>query len=417
MLWLTIVGGAFVTWLVVATLFTPHIPYHIDADIDARGDHFVHVLESTCQTHLEDGNDVEILTNGESFYPAMLDAIRGARETVHMECYIFKNGEVGDRFVDALAERARAGVRVTLVMDAIGSFGAFRRIRKPLRAAGARVQAYQHFTWYRLSRLNNRTHRELLVVDGSVAFVGGAGIADWWLKPARRGPRWRDTMARIEGPVVADIAGIVGENWMECCGEILTGTNLYKPDRRAGDVAAFAIKSSPADRATASRALYQTLVEGADEKVLISTPYFLPDAAFRAAIRRTISRGVRMTVIVPGPHTDQRWVRLASRRMYGRMLDAGVRILEYQPGMTHVKALLVDGLWAVIGTTNLDNRSFEHNDEVNLAIRNRMVTARLTRDFDCDVANSREVHLDEWRRRPLWEKLVGTVAWILERQQ
>jgi len=417
MFWLTIVGGAFITWLIVAMLFTPHIPYHIEAAIDARSDHFVHVLESTCQTHLQDGNRVDILTNGECFYPAMLDAIRGARETIHMECYIFKKGEIGDAFVDALCNRARAGVRVTIVMDAIGSFGAFRALRKPLRAAGARVAAYQRFTWYRLGRLNNRTHRELLVVDGAVAFVGGAGIADWWAKPAKRGPRWRDMMARIEGPVVSDIAGVVAENWMECCGEILTSADWYKPDRGAGEVAAFAVKSSPADRATASRALYQTIIEGSNATVLIATPYFLPDKAFRAAIRRTVGRGVRMIVVVPGPHTDQRWVRLASRRMYGRMLEAGVRIFEYEPGMTHVKMLLVDGLWAVIGTTNLDNRSFEHNDEVNLAIRNRGVTARLIRDFEHDIAASREIHLSEWRRRPLWEKLIGTVAWILERQQ
>jgi cardiolipin synthase A/B len=417
MLWLTIIGGAFVAWLILAMLFTPHIPYHIEGKVDARSDHFVHVLESTCQTHLQNGNRVDVLTNGESFYPAMLEAIGAARETIHMECYIFKRGEVGDRFVEALAERARNGVRVTLVLDAIGSFGAFRKLRKPLRAAGARVAAYQRFTWYRLSRLNNRTHREVLVVDGAVAFVGGAGVADWWLKPARRGPRWRDMMARIEGPVVSDIAGVVAENWMECCGEILTGTNHYKPDRIAGDVAAFAVKSSPADRATASRALYQAIVEGANGKVLIATPYFLPDKAFRLAIRRTVGRGVHMTVIVPGHHTDQRWVRLASRRMYGRMLEAGVRIFEYEPGMTHVKTLLVDDLWSVIGTTNLDNRSFEHNDEVNVAIRDRGVTARLTRDFDCDLANSREIRLDDWRRRPVWEKLIGTVAWILERQQ
>src|SRR5262249_51631827 len=158
----TIVGGAFLTWVVVAMLFTPHIPYHIEAPIDARVDHFVHVLESTCQTHLEDGNRVDIFANGDRFYPAMLEAIGRARETINMECYSFKRGAIGDEFVAALCERARAGVRVTLVMDAIGSFGAFRRLRKPLRAAGARVKAYQRFMWYRLSRLNNRTHRELL---------------------------------------------------------------------------------------------------------------------------------------------------------------------------------------------------------------------------------------------------------------
>jgi cardiolipin synthase len=417
MLWLTIVGGAFVTWVIVAMLFSPHIPYHIEAEIDARSDHLIHVLESTCQTRLEAGNKVDIFTNGDRFYPAMLDAIRSARETINMECYIFKQGEIGEAFVEALCERAGAGVRVSLVMDAIGSFGAFRKLRTALRAAGARVEAYQRFTWYRFSRLNNRTHRELLVVDGTIAFVGGAGIADWWAKPMHGKAMWRDMMARIEGPVVSDIAGIVAENWLECCGEILTGPETYKPHHRIGDVAAFAIKSSPADRATVSRALFQTLIEGASDTIIVSTPYLLPDKAFRRAIRRTVARGVKMSVIVPGQHTDQKWVRLASRRMYGQLLEVGVRIFEYEPGMTHVKALLVDQLWAIVGTTNLDNRSFEHNDEVNVAFRDATVARRIACDLTIDMTRSREIHLDEWRLRPLWEKLVGTIAWILERQQ
>ncbi len=417
MLYLTIIGGAFVAWLIVATLFTPHIPYHIEEDIDALSDHFVHVLESICQTHLEPGNRVDILTNGDTFYPAMLDAIRQARETVNMECYIFKKGVIGDQFIDVLCERAKAGVRVTLVMDAIGSFGAYHKAKKPLKAAGARVAAYQRFKWYRLARLNNRTHRELLIVDGDVAFVGGAGVADWWAMPMHGKPTWRDMMARIEGPVVSDVQGVFAENWIECRGEILTGPSTFKPHRAVGDAQAFAIKSSPADRSTASRALFQTLVESANAKVLIATPYFLPDRAFREAIKRTLARGVEMTVIVPGAKTDQQWVRLASRRMYGQMLEAGVRIFEYGPGMTHVKSLLVDDLWAIIGTTNIDNRSFEHNDEVNIAFRDAAINARLTRDFDADLAHSDEIGLKEWRGRPMLEKLVGTVAWVLERQQ
>ena len=417
MLYLTIIGGAFVAWLILAVLFTPHIPYHIQSAIDARSDHCVHVLESTCQTHLEHGNRVDIFTNGDHFYPAMLDAIRQARETVTLECYIFKQGEIGGAFIEVLCERARAGVRVTIVMDAIGSFGAYRKSSKTLEAAGCRVAAYQRFTWYRLGRLNNRTHRELLVVDGTVAFAGGAGVADWWAKPMHGKPMWRDMMARIEGPVVADIQGVLAENWLECCGEIMTGPETYKPNARAGDVAAFSIKSSPSDRSTASRALFQTLIEGAQESVLISTPYFLPDKSFRRAIRRTATRGVAFVVIVPGSHTDQRWVRLASRRMYGTLMEAGVRMFEYEAGMTHNKALLVDQLWAVIGTTNFDNRSFEHNDEVNVAFRDRTVTARVAADLEADLKQCREITLDAWRRRPLWEKLIGTVAWILERQQ
>jgi cardiolipin synthase len=417
MLYLTIIGAAFVGWLIFAVLFTPHIPYHIETDVDATSDHFIHVLESICQTHLEPGNRVEVLANGDTFYPAMLDAIRHARETVNMEAYIFKKGEIGDQFIEALSERAKAGVRVTLVMDAIGSFGAYRSCKAQLEDAGCRVAAYQELTWYRLARLNNRTHRELLIVDGDIAFVGGAGVADWWAKPQHGKPMWRDMMARIQGPVVSDIQGVFAENWLECCGEILVGPDTYKPHHPIGGVAAFAIKSSPADRSTASRALFQTLIEGASGKVLISTPYFLPDRAFREAICRTMARGVKIMVIVPGATTDQRWVRLASRRLYGQMLDAGVRIFEYKPGMTHVKMLMVDDLWAVVGTTNLDNRSFEHNDEVNVAFRSGEVTARLTRDFEADLACSEEIDRARWGRRPLWEKLIGTSAWILERQQ
>ncbi len=415
--YLTIIGAGFIAWLIIVILFTPHIPYHIEREIDATSDYFVHMIESACQTRLDEGNKVEIFTDGPTFYPAMLEAIRSAGETINMECYIVHKGEVRDLFVKALAERARAGVRVTLVADAIGSFGAFRSTANPLREAGCRVLPYQGLSWHRLARLNNRTHRELLVIDGRVAFIGGAGLADWWLKPTRRKPVWRDMMARVEGPVVASILGIVAENWLACCGEILTGPDVYKPRAKAGNAAAFALKSSPADRATASRVLFQTLVEGATRSVRIATPYFLPDKAFRRALIRTARRGVKISVVVPGRQTDQRWVRLASRRMYGQLLEAGVRIFEYKPGMTHVKMLVVDNLWSAIGTTNLDNRSFEHNDEANLAVRNEAVAHRLVKDFDADIVRSKEILLTSWERRPLWEKLLGSVAWILERQQ
>jgi cardiolipin synthase len=415
-----IVGAVFLAWLALSLLFTPGIPYHIEREVDTASDQLVHVLESTCHTTLKQGNTLEVLTDGPAFYPAMLEAIANATETINMECYIFKRGVIGDRFVDALSSRARAGVRVTLVMDAIGSFGAFRRSAAPLRAAGCRVEAYRRFEWYGLARLNNRTHRELLVIDGRVAFLGGAGVADWWAtrhhRKSRRGI-WRDTMARIEGPVVADIQGVVAENWLECTGEILTSPETYKPGATPGSCAAFAVKSSPADRATASRVLFQTLVECATRRVLICTPYFLPDAALRQAFSRIARRNVEIMVIVPGAATDQRWVRLASRRIFGYLLPAGVRIFEYQGGMTHVKALIVDDLWSVIGTTNVDNRSFEYNDEVNLAVRDAAVAGRLLDDFNLDLGRSHEVLLADWRRRPLAEKLVGTVAWLLERQQ
>ena len=228
---------------------------------------------------------------------------------------------------------------MTLVVDAIGSFGALGRITGPLREAGCRVERYQSLSWYRLGRLNNRTHRELLVVDGSTAFVGGAGITDWRGGPNDGKPMWRDMMARIEGPVVSQIQGIAAENWLECGGEIPTGPEIYKAHAKKDGVSAFASKSSPADRSTISRVLFQTLVEGSTARCRNTTPYFLPDKAFRRALIRTARRGVAVTVVVPGHRTDQRWVRLASRRMFGQLLNAGIRIYEYEPGMIHAKVV------------------------------------------------------------------------------
>ena len=417
MLYLTIIAVAVIAWLVLVVLFAPHIPYHIERDLDASSDHFIRVLESACLVRLTRGNRIEILTNGDHFYPSMLHAIRSARETINMECYIFHNGKIGAEFVDALAERARAGVRVTLVMDAIGSFGAFRHAAGLLRTAGCRVEPYQTITWHRLTRINNRTHRELLVIDGGLAYIGGAGVADWWAGPTKGKPMWRDMMARVEGPVVSQIQGVAAENWLECCGEILTGPETYKTHEKADGVSAFALKSSPSDRSTVSRVLFQVLVEGSNRSCRITTPYFLPDKAFRSALIRTARRGVNITVVVPGRGTDQRWVRLASRRMFGHLLEAGIRMYEYTPGMLHAKMLVVDDLWSAIGTTNFDNRSFEHNDEVNLAVRDPRIAERLTVDNETDIANSQEITLDDWRQRPLWEKLIGSIAWVLERQQ
>jgi len=230
-------------------------------------------------------------------------------------------------------------------------------------------------------------------------------------------PAWRDTMARIEGPIVAALQGVFAENWLECCGEILTAPRHWPALKDADGAQAMLVKSSPSDRSTASRVVFQLLIDGAVSGIDIQTPYFLPDKSLRRALLRAAQRGVQVRVIVPGKHTDQLLVRLASRRMYRELLTGGVRLFEYRPSMTHVKALMVDDAWAVIGTTNVDNRSFEHNDEVNVAFREAQVTGRLRRDFESDLAASDEITLEQWGRRPALEKLVEPVCWILERQQ
>ncbi|MGE0443660.1 MAG: phosphatidylserine/phosphatidylglycerophosphate/cardiolipin synthase family protein [Vicinamibacterales bacterium] len=413
----TIIAVAFIVWLVLVVLFTPRIDYRVTTPLRPDSDDFLHVVQSTCQAAVHSGNRVAVFTNGGQFYPAMRDAIRAAESSVNLEAYIFRPGEATMMIIDALVERAAAGVEVRLVLDAIGSAGLGGDSLRRLRGAGCRVSFYQPIAWYRLHRLNNRTHRELLVVDGRVAFTGGAGVADRWIRPEGKTPAWRDSMARIEGPIVAALQGVFAENWLECCGEILTGPRHWPPLAPAGETGAMLVKSSPSDRATVSRVVFQMLIEGAVSNIDISTPYFLPDRALRRALVRSARRGVAVRVVAPGRHSDQRLVRLASRRMYRELLEGGIRIYEYRPSMTHVKALMVDDTWAVIGTTNVDNRSFEHNDEVNVAFKEAAVTQRLRRDFEADVAASDEITLEAWRSRPAFEKLVGPICWILERQQ
>ncbi len=429
-----LIGIAFIVWFGLVFFFTPRIDYRVTSPLRPDSDDFLHVIQSSCQAAIHRHNRVDILTNGAQFYPAMRDAIRNAQSSINLEAYIFQAGDAADMLVDAMIERAATGVEVRLVFDAIGS-ARIGGIARRLRDAGCQLYFYQPIRWYRLHRLNNRTHRELLVVDGRVAFTGGAGVADWWLKPtspsltARLGDAlglirahkseaaWRDTMARIEGPIVTALQGVFAENWLECCGEILTSPRHWPTLAPAGAVEAMLVKSSPADRATVSRVVFQMLIEGAVTHIDINTPYLLPDRALRRALVGATARGVRVRIIVPGSVTDQRLVRLASRRMYGELLEAGVLIHEYRPAMTHAKVLLVDDAWAVIGTTNIDNRSFEHNDEVNVALREPEVTSRLRRDFESDLAASDPITLDGWRRRPLLEKLLGPVCRILERQQ
>lgn len=413
----TLVGATFIVWLILVVFFTPGIDYHVQARIEACSPEFTARLLATSQAVLYHGNRIEILTNGANFYPAMLRTIGDAEHSINLECYIFRPGRIADQFIDALADRAKAGVIVTITADAIGSPRLGRSRLRHLRQAGCRVEFYQPIRWYRLARLNNRTHRELLIVDGRVAFVGGAGIADCWGGAEGESRPWRDTMARVEGPVVTALQGTFAENWLECCGEILVGDEHFPTLSRAGDTMAFVVKSSPSDRATVSRVVFQMLIDSACSDVMISTPYFLPDRALRRVLVDTARRGVRLSVVLPGTETDQHWIRLASRRKYGVLLEAGARIFEYEGAMTHCKALLADGLWAVMGTTNVDNRSFEHNDEVNLVMRDEAMARRLAEDYRRDVAASREITLEAWRRRPLWEKLIGTVAWVLERQQ
>ncbi len=419
---IAIIAIAFLSFLLFLALFEPGLDYKISLKptVSLESEEFIYLLEALTDAKANRHTRIEVLTNGDVYYEAELAAIRAAEKSVTLEAYIFQKGEVAQKFVEALTERARSGVEVRLALDAIGSFATWDSYLKELRAAGGRVAWYHPLRWYTLPRINNRTHREIIVVDGRVGFVGGSGFADHWLKGKKNNPPWRDTMFRVEGDAVSNIQATFVENWLEASGEILANEEFFSFDEtKDGDAAALIVNSSPSmGRSTRARILYQTLLASARDNLHITTPYFLPDRSVRAELLRAIKeRGVEVKIIVPGHHSDHLLTRRSSRRLFGDLLKAGARIYEYEPAMIHAKTMMIDNLWSVVGSSNFDNRSFGLNDEVNLAARDRALTARLEEDFARDLSQSREVTYDEWRRRSIFERAHEWLGWLLERQQ
>jgi cardiolipin synthase A/B len=402
-------------------LFEPGLDYKINTPPPEplESEEFLSILEAITDAKAQPRSSVEVLTDGEVYYEAELEAIRAATHSINLEAYIFQKGEVARRFVDALTERARASVEVRVVLDTIGSFATWNSYFEELRAAGGRVHWYHPLRWDTLSRVNNRTHREIIVVDGRVGFLGGSGFADHWLMGDERNPPWRDTMFRIEGNAVASLQGAFVENWLEASGEILTGKEFFPFCECESRTMALVVDSSPSmGRSTRARILYQTLLASSHKTILITTPYFLPDRSARHEMVRAIrERNVEVKIIVPGSHSDHLLTRRSSRRLFGDLLRAGAQIYEYEPAMIHTKTMVIDGVWSVVGSTNFDNRSFGLNDEVNLAAKDSKLAARLTEDFTRDLAESHIVSYEEWQRRSIFERMYEWVGWVLERQQ
>jgi cardiolipin synthase len=406
--------------LLLLALFGPALPYLVTnpQDNDLDSDQFIRSLAAITGSNPTRNARIQVLENGEHFYQAELEAIRSAQKSVCLEAYIFQDGEIGSRIQNALAERARAGVAVHVVLDAIGSASLTDKEVKRIPDSGAHLAWYHPLRWYTWPRINNRTHRELLVVDGKIGFIGGAGIADQWQKTIEGQPRWRDTMVRVEGPAVSDLQGTFTENWLEAAGAVLTGERYFPEIPHGGGTLALAIKSSPTEgRSTPARVLFQTLIASARRTIHIATPYFLPDDSLRDEITRAIRRGVSVEIIVPGQGSDHILTRTSSRHLYGEILKANGRIYEYQPTMIHAKVLIVDSLWSVVGSTNMDPRSFSLNDEVNLAIRDKTVAGELEQGFERDRAQSRSVSYQQWRSRPVWERLTEFIGSLVEREQ
>ena len=406
--------------LVLLTFFEPGLEYKIPANPEVAPDsqEFTHLLAVLSDAHLFNDSSFEVLTNGDQFYEAELEAIRAARSHICLEAYIFQKGEIADRFIEALTERARAGVEVRLVLDAVGSLNTWPSTFRELTEAGGRVCWYTPLRWYNLAHFNNRTHREIVIVDGSTAFIGGAGIADHWYKTRGKKKRWRDTMVRIQGRAVDSLQSIFAENWLESCGELLSSCRYYPAEEGQGKGHALVIDSTPScGRSSRARMLFQVLIATAQRSINITTPYFLPDLGLRREMRDALARGVEITILVPGKHSDHLLTRRSSRRLYGPLLKAGARIYEYEPSMIHAKVLIVDGVWSVIGSVNLDSRSFGINDEVSVAARDGGLADRLEEDFIADLKAARPVTYNQWRRRPALERANEWLGWLIEKQE
>lgn len=404
-------------WLLLA-LFEPPLDYRVHpVGVPLDSEQFLRIIEAVADSQIHRNTIIEPLPNGELFYKAQLAAIKAARHSISLEAYIFSEGEVTRRFVEAMAERARSGVKVKVVLDAVGSVGT-SDFMKPLTDAGGHVAYYHPIHWYTFPRMNNRTHREILILDGTTAFVGGAGYGDQWLHAKDGFPRWRDTVFKIEGDAVGALQGTLAENWVEASGEILTAPEFYKFDPAGAGRPAYIVDSTPGSgRSTRARMMYQTLLANAKETVEIATPYFLPDDPAVAEMVRALQRGVKLRILVPGEKTDHAMTRSSSRATYGDLLQHGAEIYEYQPSMLHTKAMVVDGLWCVVGSTNIDNRSFGLNDELNVASVDPALAARIRADFENDLKQARRITIEEWRKRGLFERVVSWFGWLLERQQ
>jgi cardiolipin synthase A/B len=418
---------AIASWIVIA-LFGPVPDYKLRGRLPAQLDSpaFMQQLAALSGAPLQPHTHIEEIPYGVNFYEAEIKAVQSAQKSVNWEAYIFQKGEIAQRIVDALTERARAGVEVNLVLDGVGSLSTPKDFFRTLRLAGGHVSWYHKLRWYNWPRANNRTHRELIVIDGKLGFVGGAGVSDqWWHGvPARhwwstKDPAWRDTMFAVTGDAVRDLQGTFVENWLESSGQILGGDKYFSDSANSDGAYSMVVDSSPSEGgSTRARVLFQSLIASAQKSIDITTPYFLPDDSLRHEIARAArERHVRVRILVPGKHSDHGMTRSSSRGTYGELLEAGAEIYEYTPAMIHAKLMVVDGQWSVMGSTNLDHRSFGLNDEVNVAALDPTLATRITADFEKDVAASHRVTYQEWKDRPFWERGMEWVGWVIEREQ
>jgi cardiolipin synthase len=405
---------AFVSYLIAPIEAPPQ--YGLDHEFAIDDDEFLPTMAGGTGVPFLPGNTLTILNNGDEFYPAMLDAIAAAEVSITIEAYIYWAGEVGRQFAEALAAKAKAGVRVKILLDAVGSSTIGEDILKILESGKCQLAWYNPFNWRRLGRFNHRTHRKSLIIDGRIAFTGGAGIADHWRGQARHPGEWRDLQIRVEGPAVIPLQTGFAQNWLQTTGELISGPLYYPLCDPVGPLALQTIMSSPEIGASTVRIMYYLAIICARRSILIANPYFVPDAAARDALIEAKRRGVNVRVMAAAKHNDNWLARNNSVRVYGRLLEAGIEILEYNRTMLHLKTMVVDGRWFTIGTTNFDNRSFAHNEENNTCGYDTALAQQLHDMFDRDVAGCKRLDLATWKRRGLWRRAQELLAAFLEEQ-
>jgi cardiolipin synthase len=416
-LWyLAVIAGA-ISFVFYYTSSDPHpVLYALEPDFNTDSAEFRNTMAGMTGMPLIEGNSVEIYNDGDEFYPAMLEAIESAKSSVTMEQFIFWDGQVGRRFAEALADKAHEGVPVKVLADAIGSATLGEEILRILEAGGCQLAWFRPIHWYTLNRANHRTHRKSLIIDGRVAFTGGAGLADHWLGSAENEREWRDVEIRVAGPAVAAQQSGFAQNWLLSTGEILSGPGFFPMPPMAGNVEVQTILSSPSAGACAAATMHLIAVQCARNYLYIANPYFIPGARLIDMLAGACSRGVSVKLMVAGKHNDTWWARQNSLRLYGRLLEAGVEIYEFEPTMLHQKTMVVDGAWATVGTANFDNRSFALSEETNVCFHDRALVEQLQIIFLVDLERCQKVELSAWRQRGFWQQVKETFASLIEDQ-
>lgn len=399
-----LVTGALVLLALNFTAGEKKVQQQLPRLYSASSPQFERALGSLLGPGMVGGNEVTELLNGDQIFPPMLAAIKAARQSVTFETYIYWSGDIGKAFADALSERARAGVPVHVLLDWVGSAKMEESYLTEMKQAGVQIEKFHKPHWYNLARMNNRTHRKLLVVDGQVGFTGGVGIAPEWTGNAQDPDHWRDSHYLVRGPAVAQMQATFLDNWLKVTGAVLHGDRYFPALQPAGNQKAQMFSSSPSSGSESMQLMYHLAITAAERSIDLSVAYFVPDELTRKLLLDALARGVRVRFITPGEHTDTETVKAASRATWGPLLQAGAEIYEYQPTMYHCKVMIVDQLLVSVGSTNFDNRSFRLNDEANLNIYDATFAQRQSQVFEDDLKRSRRVTYEDWLNRPLREK-------------